>query len=804
MTTQISPLSGLRVVEIAGTLIEPVGRHLADLGADVTLIEPPGGSPSRHIAPQPDHPTSEPRSLYFLRFNLGKKSIVLDLETPAGQAILRDSLLPDADILLTSFNQQELQAHGLDYDSLTPINQNIILTTVTPYGRTGIHAGFTGNDFTAGAAGGMTFMEGARDGLPAAQPHYQAVQMTALHAAYGTLLAWWRVQHGGGGQEVDVSLQDVVAHEYFNFVFYGSYGEIAQRKGGLSGGRPTNYFPCSDGWILLSIVQAKQWEAFAEWTQDPLIMDPMFDDSAVRADAVEFLDERISEFTSSMTVQEFLDGSIPRRLPAGPVNNIPGFINHPHTVARNVMTDIEDPVIGRYASQGAPFRMSRTPWAIQGPAPTLGQHNDELPAIAARPHQNGMRRPPAPADASARLPLEGIRVVDLTKSWAGPYGARYLGDFGAEILRIESTKFPEGRVMDPDGDHAAWLRSNTSYAEIHRNKYSIALDLHSDEGKDIFKQLVAESDIVLENFHYATLPRWGMSYEDLRKVNPRIIVLSAPGYGYEGPIRDYFAYGGCIGAFAGLSDLWGHPGSAQNERAKQAYTDFVTAGHLALSVMAALHERERSGEGQGIELTQIDSAAAMVGTAILEHTINGVTPQPMGNRSSHAAPQGVYACIGVDRWVAISCESDDEWQALAGLMGGELPAELRGRCGTVEARHALHDELDAAISAWVSTQTPGQVMYACQKAGIKAAIVASGEDLYHDPHLRSKGYVVEIDHPWPGRLQHPGMTVRLTETPGQVRLPAPLTGQHTNEVLHRVLGIDAEQDRSLAESGVLV
>ena len=358
--------------------------------------------------------------------------------------------------------------------------------------------------------------------------------------------------------------------------------------------------------------------------------------------------------------------------------------------------------------------------------------------------------------------------------------------------------------MSPDGDHAAWLRSNTSYAEIHRNKYSVALDLHTDEGKDIFKQLVAESDIVLENYHYATLPRWGMSYEDLRKVNPRIIVLSAPGYGYEGPIRDYFAYGGCIGAFSGLSDLWGHPGSAQNERAKQAYTDFVTAGHLSLSVMAALHERERSGEGQRIELTQIDSAAAMVGTAILEHTINGVTPEPIGNRSPHAAPQGVYAGIGVDRWVGISCESDDEWQALAGLMGGELPAALREQCGTVEARRERHDELDAAISAWTSTRTPGQVMYACQKGGVKAAIVATGEDLYHDPHLRSRDYVVEIDHPSPGKLQHPGMTVRLTATPGQVRLPAPLTGQHTNEVLHRVLGIDAEQARSLTESGVLV
>ncbi len=803
MSTETAPLNGLRVLEIAGELIEPVGRHLVDLGADVTLIEPPGGSPSRRIAPQPTRPTTEPRSLYFLRFNLGKRSVVLDLETDEGLAVLRDSLLPNADVLMTSFNQQELESRGLDYTSLAAVNPNIILTTVTPYGRAGVHAGFAGNDFTAGAAGGMTFMEGKRDGLPAAQPHYQAVQMTALHAAYGTLLAWWHARNGGRGQEVDVSLQDVVAHEYFNLVYYGSYGEIVQRVGGLSGGRPTNYFPCSDGWILMSLILPHQWKAFAEWTEDPLIMDEMFLDSAVRADAVEFLDERMSEFTRSMTVQEFLEGSIPRRIPAGPVNDIVGLINHPHTIARNVMTEMNDPVIGTYASQGAPFRLSRTPWEIKGPAPTIGQHNDGLAAIPARPHENGRVAPPAATANEPRLPLEGIRVVDLTKSWAGPYGARYLADFGAEVIRIESTKFPEGRILEQD-DYDAWLRSNTMYAEINRNKYSIALDLHSDEGKDIFRKLVAESDIVLENFHYATLPRWGMAYDDLKQVNPRIIVLSAPGYGYEGPIRDYFAYGGCIGAFAGISTLWGHADSEVNERPKQAYTDYVTAGHLALAVMAALHERENSGEGQHIELTQIDSAAAMMGTAILEHTINGETPQPIGNRSPHAAPQGVYACRGVDKWVAISCETDDEWQALAGLMGGALPADLRDKTATNDSRHELHDELDAAIGEWTSIRTPGQIMQACQKVGVKAAIVASGEDLYHDPHLRSRGYVVEIDHPWPGKLQHPGMTVRLTETPGQVRLPAPLTGQHTTQILERVLGIKTAEAEELTKAGVLV
>jgi crotonobetainyl-CoA:carnitine CoA-transferase CaiB-like acyl-CoA transferase len=795
-------LARFRILDLTGPLGQPTGRHLADLGAYVILVEPPGGSPSRRMAPYAARGggAEAERSIYFLHANTNKRGIVLDIESPEGrEAFFR--LVRGADAVLEGFPPGYLDSLGLGYEALERERPGLVLTSITPFGQTGVHRDFQGNDFICDALGGLTHMEGERDGRPVAQPHYQAIQMTALHAAYGTLLALWHSARTGQGQQVDVSVQDVVAHEYFNLVNYGSYQEVLQRTGGLSQGRPTNYFPCSDGWVLISIVLPHQWRAFADWTQDPILMDPMFDDHALRAESVEFLDERVSAFTQTMTVQEFLEGAIPRRIPAGPVNDVRGFVEHPQTRARNWMAEVDHPVVGRYQAPGPSARYAETPWRIRRPAPILGQHTQEVMREAGGRAVRGVDRRQASPPSS--LPLEGIRVLDLTKSWAGPYGTRYLGDFGAEVIRIESLKFPEGRQLTKEPDPANWLRSNTMFAEINRNKVSVTLDLHTEEGRDILKRLVAQSDVLVENFHYAALPKWGLGYEELRKVNPRLVMLSSPGFGSTGPIRDYFAYGGCIVGFTGIGYLWGHPEATQNEKAKQAYTDFVTAGNLALAVMVALHHREVSGMGQHIELAQSEAGAAMIATAILEYTLNGTDPQPRGNRDPNAAPQGVYRCKGDDRWVAVSCATDDQWQALCRLSGAQ---ELLNdpRYATLEGRHAAHDELDARISAWAAQLTPHQAMYRCQAAGVPAGVVATGEDLFLDPHLRTRGYVVEIDHPAPGRLAHPGMTVRLTRTPGQVRLPAPLTGQHTEEVMARLLGLPAEEQQALVERGVLV
>ena len=801
------PLSRFRVLDLSGPMGQPAGRSLADLSADVIKIEPPEGDPARSLAPFAGDTPHPERSLFFLHFNTNKRGVVLDLASSEDRhRFLR--LVRTADVVLESYAPGHLASLGLGYETLEAERPGLVLTSITPFGQTGPYRDFQGDALVCDAVGGEVRQDGA--GRLVAQPRYQAYQMAGIHAAYGTLLALWHRLRTGDGQQVDVSLQEVTAHAHFNFIRYSAYQQSRgfYRKPGWS--TADNYYPCSDGWVYLSIIHAFQWRAFAEWTQDPVLIESPYDDHTVRLDA-KLLNERITAFTSKMTVQECVSAGTPWRVPIGPVNNVPAFVEHEHTKVRGFMVDVEHPVVGHYRAPGPPAIYPDSPWRIRRSAPTLGQHTAEVLAELEGASANGAhpeRMAASHADdaegsvGKSRLPLEGIRVVDLSKAWAGPFSARFLGDFGAEVLRVESFLFTDFRKPSPEPDYDVWFRSNVMYAEINRNKRSITLDLHNEGGRELFKRLVAESDILIENFHYATLPKWGLDYESLKQINPRLIMLSAPGFGSSGPARDYFALAGCIGSFGGLTDLWCHPGAEPPQKSRGGNTDFVTAAQLALAAVAALHHRESSGLGQHIEVSQVESAASMVGTAILEYTVNGVTPQPWGNRDPNAAPQGLYPCKGDDRWCAISCLTDVQWLALQHVMGD--PDWARDpRFLTLPGRLAHHDELDTAIAQWTRLFTPHQVMLKCQAAGVPAGVVATGEDLYLDPHLRQRGYVVEIDHPIPCRLEHPGMTVRLTRTPGRVQLPAPVTGEHNEEVFGQLLGLSAGERHALEEAGAL-
>ena len=382
--------------------------------------------------------------------------------------------------------------------------------------------------------------------------------------------------------------------------------------------------------------------------------------------------------------------------------------------------------------------------------------------------------------------------------WAAPFGTRFLADYGAEVIKVESTRFADGRIWQRDRNPVAWQSGHANYGEINRGKKSLSLDLHTEAGQELFRRIAAQSDIVVENNAPSTMDRFGVGYEALRAVKPDIIMISCPGYGSSGPMRDYVAVGQCLTAFTGLGYLWGDPDSGWQMRGKNAYPDFITAGNLALAAAAALRRRDRTGEGQRVELAQFQAAAGMVGLAFLEDALAENAPAPWGNRDPNAAPQGIYPCAGEDRWCAVSCPDDEAWRALAGAVGGPELAD-DPRFATLESRRANHDEIDGIIAGWTAERTAHQAMYTLQRRGVPAGVVANGEDLCHDPQLRARGYIVEVDHTVPGRVEHPGMTVRFSRTPGAVRRPAPTPGQHNREVLSALLGLsDAEIERYTA------
>jgi crotonobetainyl-CoA:carnitine CoA-transferase CaiB-like acyl-CoA transferase len=388
------------------------------------------------------------------------------------------------------------------------------------------------------------------------------------------------------------------------------------------------------------------------------------------------------------------------------------------------------------------------------------------------------------------LPLSGIRILDLSRVWAGPFGTRYLADFGAEVIKVESGKFPERRPNSPE------------YAEINRNKRFITLNFQTPEGLALLQRLVAISDVVVENFSPRVMTQYGFDYERLLEVRPDLIMASMPGFGHSGPHRDFASYGGPLMAYTGMALLWGYADSPLDAHSKIAHPDYIASGTLALSVLAALHHRAKTGQGQFIEIAQVEATAAAMEVAFLDYFANGRIAAPIGNRDPNAVPQGGYPCLGHDAWCVLSCSTEAQWRSLAQLIGRE-DLVAAPRFATAAERWQRHDELDALICAWTRQHTPRQAMRLLQTAGIPAGMVQTGEDLWNDVHLRMRDFMVTIAHPEPGTIEHPGMTVRLHATPGQMQRPAGRLGEANETVFRGLLGLTADECARLAAAGVI-
>jgi len=399
-----------------------------------------------------------------------------------------------------------------------------------------------------------------------------------------------------------------------------------------------------------------------------------------------------------------------------------------------------------------------------------------LPAVA------GMRRD---------LPLAGVRVLDLSRAWAGPYGTRYLADFGADVIKVESAQFADPR--EP---------GNPGYGEVNRNKRPITLNFQTAEGRALLKRLVAISDVVVENFSPRVMAKYEIDYERLLEVRPDLIMVSLPGYGRSGPHGNYVSFGGPLMAYTGMSLLWGYPDSPPDARVKVAQPDYISSTTQALAVLAALHHRARTGQGQHIEIAQVEAAVASLEPVYLDYFANGTVAAPRGNRDPNAVPQGCYPCLGHEAWCVISCTTDAQWRAMAKLIGEVKLADDPG-LATAADRWARHDELDEIISARTREWRPYQLMRELQAVGVPAGVVQTAEDLWRDPQLRARDYTVMMEHPDLGMVEHPGMTVRLHASPGQIQRPVGRLGEANEAVFRGLLGLSPAELTRLAEAGVI-
>jgi benzylsuccinate CoA-transferase BbsF subunit len=402
---------------------------------------------------------------------------------------------------------------------------------------------------------------------------------------------------------------------------------------------------------------------------------------------------------------------------------------------------------------------------------------------------------------SERLPLEGVRVADFCWLIAGPATTRVLADFGADVIKIESASRVDNirtTGVQPPGPGS--INTNGVFNDTNTNKRSITLNLNTPRGIELAKQIVARSDIVTNNFTGDRMDRWGLGYEELRRVKPDIIMLTMPVMGTTGPYVRYGSYGNGVIGYAGMRTNMGFPGRPP-VGIQPLYSDFSVPYFAVSALMAALYHRGRTGEGQFIDLAQMESAVGLLGTDVIEYSANGTVPQPLGNRSRDFVPHGAYPCRGDDRWCAIAVETEAEWRALCTALGRPALAD-DPRFATLEGRRAHEDELDAILGAWTAERDAWEVMNLLQAAGVMAGVVEDLEDmLTRDPHLRNAHFeevsrgneVTFMTHRQPARLDGVSPPLRVS----------PVMGEHNEEIYCGLLGLSADEYAQLVADEVI-
>jgi benzylsuccinate CoA-transferase BbsF subunit len=410
----------------------------------------------------------------------------------------------------------------------------------------------------------------------------------------------------------------------------------------------------------------------------------------------------------------------------------------------------------------------------------------------------------------AKLPLEGVRIADFTWVWAGPYGTLQLAHLGADVIRIETRTRPcVTRLLPPWPEGKPGINRSGYFNQYNQGKRSLTLNYARPGALEIAHRLVEKSDVVTNNFASGVMDKMGLGYEALRKIKPDLIMISLSGYGDTGPFHEYVAYGPAQVPLSGLSALTGYKGWPPMH-AGFSYADPNAGVHGAFAILAALYHRKKTGEGQYIDMSQWECAMGLLPEGIMDYTMNGNEPARDGNRDRFLAPHGVFPSsdrfentgVMIDMWVSIAAADDAEFARLAGAIGKPAMAS-DPRFATAPARKRNEDELEAEIAAWTSQRSAAEAERTLQAAGVAASVCAPNKFVSEDPHLKERGYWVYLDHPEVGRQQHCGMPWRMSRTGAPVRAPAPLIGQHTDEVLTQVLGLSADEVARLRAAGAL-
>lgn len=780
-------------IGIAGAYCAKV---FADAGAHVDHLEDPGEDPLRR---------SLSGSLYE-HLHLGAHPVEGDAE----------ALAAGYDVVLTG--DAELP------ERLLAAHPSLVVVSITPFGTGGPWRDRPATEFTLQAACGSTGERGSADDGPLAAGGRLGEWITGTYAAVGALAALRRARRQGVGAHVDASMLDAMAVTMVTFPsVFAELSGWPELRGATRHRETPSIEPTADGWIVVTTNSATQFTDFLVMIERP----DLLEDEALRlaANRVARRDEflrAVHAWTTPRTSEEVLEQAGLFRIPAGPVLNGETVPEFEHFRARGVFSPEPG---GRFIRPRLPYRMGPTTDApnllpaVAGSDPT-GRPLAPTVNGTGPPHGVGAAHPPAagmsgagPVGASggSPLPLDGVRVLDCTAWWAGPVSPHLMGALGADVIKVEATTRPDfmryASTRPPTEDR--WWEWGPVFHGVNTNKRGLTLDLTVEEGRELFERLVRTADVLVENFTPRVMDQFGLTWERLREVNPRLVMVRMPAFGLDGPWRDRTGFAQTMESLTGLAWLTGLPDGPPT--LVRGACDPVSGAHATIATLLALEERDATGEGRFIEVTMAEAALNVAAEAVIECSATGQLLDRIGNRGLDHALQGVYRAAGDDAWIALAVTADDQWSALCAVLGadastagptiaGDLAADPA--LATVDGRRAAHDRIDAAVAAWVAPLEPAQAVDRLQAAGIPAEVVIRGRDIARNPQLRHRGLFETEQHPVCGAAEVPMMPFRLTGVDRWLRLPAPTLGEHNAEILGE-LGVDEVELARLEASGIV-
>ncbi len=799
----MTALTGIRVLELAeGVAGEYCGKLLADFGADVIKLEKPGqGSPTRHLGPFAPRGEDPERSGLFAYLNTNKSSVELDLGAGADREALL-GLLAQVDVVIDDHPAGWLQGVGLDPAACSESHPRLVLCSITAFGAEPpedrrhaedlnvFHSSGWGYHTPSGADERMPPLKGAGRFLPS----YEA----GLDAALCVVAALFEREASRLGRVIDISKQEVLASrvDYVLAQMVAGDMPVGTERTAFDLAGPAGIYPCREGYAYIWMSAPAHWEALRKLLGGPEWMATFPENWLERECTPERVAEcrhYVAEWLHTQDKHDAAAAAQELGLTLVAVNDARDLEASPQYRFRHYFTEVDHPVQGAALYPTVPYKLSETPAQIKSPAPLLGQHTaQKLAELAAA--GEAVNEATTGTGGGSEGPLKGVRVVELTKVWAGPCVGKLLAFLGAEVIRVES----EGSLDVTRFFGVDDINNAPGFQSVNTQKLSVQINMKSEEGIALLLDLIGQSDIVVENLRPGAIERLGLGYDRVKSANPGIIYVSMGMYGSDGPLSYQTGYAPCFVALGGLSSIVGYEGeppSGMNVR----YADSTFGTMAAHAAMVALFHRRRTGVGQFIDVSAVESMSTMIGDTLMDYTLNGIVRECDGNRHPEMAPHGTYPCSDGE-WISIAVASESAWRALAAHMGRPELADHPSYQSLAE-RKTREADLDALLAQWTAQHNAAELVAGLQQRGVAAAKSQSSLDLISDPHLWARGFYQEVSYRDGQTKTTTGPSWKMSRA-ASVSRGAPRLGEHNGYVLGDILGLSAAEQRRLAAAGI--